>query len=74
MSYKVVKNAEGKVVAFGPNDNNYEPTIKVGETLTIEETLPKIIKEDLTERIAARQAVLDRLGLTEQEAQLLLGS
>jgi len=25
-------------------------------------------------RAAARQAVLDRLGLTEQEAQLLLGS
>ena len=28
----------------------------------------------LAAKAAARQAVLDRLGLTEQEAQLLLGS
>ena len=30
--------------------------------------------EALEAKVAARQAVLDRLGLTEQEAQLLLGS
>ena len=30
--------------------------------------------EALEAKAAARQAVLDRLGLTEQEAQLLLGS
>jgi len=31
-------------------------------------------KQAQADRAAARQAVLDRLGLTEQEAQLLLGS
>jgi hypothetical protein len=36
MTYKIVKNAAGEVVAFGPNDENYEPFIKDGETLTIE--------------------------------------
>jgi hypothetical protein len=36
MSYKIVKNTEGEVVAFGPNDDNYIPTIKAGEVLTIE--------------------------------------
>lgn len=30
--------------------------------------------EAVEAKVAARQAVLDRLGLTEQEAQLLLGS
>lgn len=36
MSYKIVKNAAGDIVAFGPNDENYEPFIKDGETLTVE--------------------------------------
>lgn len=40
MSYKVVRNASNAVVAWGPNDSNYEPTIAAGCTLTIEETLP----------------------------------
>lgn len=31
------------------------------------------IKEELEKRNAARQAILDRLGLTEEEARLLLG-
>lgn len=36
MSYKFVKNAAGELVAYGPNDDNYIPTIKDGEVLTIE--------------------------------------
>ena len=36
MTYKIVKNQLGEVVAFGPNEESYEPTIKDGETLTIE--------------------------------------
>lgn len=41
MNYKVVRN-NGHVVAFGPNDDNYEPALKQGETLTIEEMQPTI--------------------------------
>jgi len=40
MNYKIVRNAAGEMVCFGPNDNNYEPTIKAGETLTIEDAIP----------------------------------
>jgi hypothetical protein len=40
MTYKVVRNLNLGVVAFGPNDQNYEPTIKNGEVLTIEDVAP----------------------------------
>ena len=40
MSFKVVKTSSGAIVAFGPNDANYEPMLKNGEILTIEETPP----------------------------------
>ena len=40
MNYKIVRNAAGEIVCFGQNDNNYEPTIKDGETLTIEDAIP----------------------------------
>lgn len=40
MSYKVVRNSNGDIVAFGPNDDNYEPTVKEGEDLTIEDNAP----------------------------------
>ena len=40
MKFKVVRNAQGDVVAFGPNDNNYAPHVKPGEVLTIENTAP----------------------------------
>jgi len=39
-NYKVVRNTLNEVVCFGPNDNNYEPTLKTGEALTIEATMP----------------------------------
>jgi hypothetical protein len=61
MSYKIVKNTEGDVVAFGPNDDSYEPTVKDGETLTIESGKTA---EDL---IKAYQAKLAK------ELELLLG-
>ena len=41
MSYKVVRDSLGVVIAFGPNDNNYDPTIKNGEVLTIEANAPE---------------------------------
>lgn len=37
-------------------------------------TKQKQLEQNEIAKAAARQAVLDRLGLTEQEAQLLLGS
>jgi hypothetical protein len=47
MSYKIVKNSAGELVAFGPNDEHYEPTVKDGETLTIEsgKDVEDLIKE-----------------------------
>ena len=42
MNYKIVRNAAGEIVCFGPNDNNYEPTIKAGETLTREDAIPPL--------------------------------
>jgi hypothetical protein len=55
MSYKIVKNTAGEIVAFGPNDDHYEPTIKDGETLTIESGKAT---EDLIKEYQAKQAAL----------------
>jgi len=55
MSYKIVRNAAGDVVAFGPNDDHYEPTIKDGETLTIETGK---VAEDLIKEYQAKLAAL----------------
>ena len=82
MTYKIVKNDAGDVVAFGPNDGNYEPTLKDGETLTIESDK---VAEDLIEKHYVKEiahanqiandkaALLQRLGITAEEAKLLLG-
>lgn len=43
MSFKVVKNALNEVVCFGPNTEQYQPTIGAGQTLTIEADAPEII-------------------------------
>jgi len=40
MTYKIVRNSQGEVVAFGPNDGMYEPSVKSGEVLSIEDTIP----------------------------------
>jgi hypothetical protein len=42
MTYKIVRNAAGELICFGPNNNHYEPTIKAGETLTIEDAIPPL--------------------------------
>lgn len=82
MTYKIVKNAAGDVVAFGPNDENYEPMLKDGETLTIEsdkvgEDLVKEFQAKLAaaadKAAADKAALLERLGITADEAALLLG-
>ncbi len=81
MSYKIVKNSAGDVVAFGPDDENYLPTLKEGEIMTIEsgKTAEDLIKAHQAKLLAGAQqlatdkaAILDRLGITAEEAKLLL--
>ncbi len=55
MTFKVVRNDAGVVVAFGPDTNNYAPTIKAGEFLTVENTAP-VMPKTATE--TAREAKL----------------
>jgi hypothetical protein len=81
MSYKIVKNSAGDVIAFGPNDEHYVPTIKEGEILTIEtgKAAEDLIKAYQTKQLSNLNALatekallLDRLGITADEARLLL--
>ena len=78
MSYKIVRNADNEVVCFGPNDNNYEPVVKEGEELTIEDTIPSPSQKDL-DAVEAAVAVeasavekLVELGLTADEVAVLI--
>jgi hypothetical protein len=81
MTYKIVKDALGKVIAYGQNDDNYQPTIKVGEVLSIEtnaiaEPLIKAFTDKAKlaaeEHATAKAALLAKLGITADEATLLL--
>lgn len=40
MSYKVIRNSSSDVVAFGPDEEGYDPVIPEGCLLTIEEAQP----------------------------------
>lgn len=40
MNYKVIRNASGELICFGPNTNQYGPGIPAGAVLTIEATQP----------------------------------
>ena len=86
MSYVIVKNADGAVVSYGPNDGMYEPTLAQGEILTIEENdIAEPLIKEYTDRLqaeaednalaaqTAKNALLERLGITADEAALLLG-
>ena len=57
-------------------DRNMTPDEEVAHLAFVEqiEAQAQAQAEAVEAKAAARQAVLDRLGLTEQEAQLLLGS
>jgi hypothetical protein len=81
MSYKIVKDLQGNLVAFGPNDENYMPNIKENEILVVESGK---IAEDMISQYQAQQlsiasesankkaALLERLGITAEEAKILL--
>lgn len=55
MSYKIVRNANGDVIAWGENTEHFEPFIKEGDVLTIEENIPPPSDSQLA-AIAKRQA------------------
>jgi len=61
MSYKVVRDAVGTLVCFGPNDGMYEPTIKAGHTLTIEALQPVITPTYAELRVLEYPAIGDQL-------------
>ncbi len=42
MSFKVVRNEQGKCIAFGPNDGSYEPT----QAYTVEDDAPQFDQAD----------------------------
>ena len=80
MSYKIVRNTDGEVVCFGPNDNNYEPVVKEGEVLTIEDTIPSPSQEDAVVAAQASRDVAEAgcvekllgLGLTVDEVGIIV--
>jgi len=78
MSYKIVRNADNEVVCFGPNDNNYEPVVKEGEVLTIEDTIPSPSQEDLDAveaAVAVKASAVEKLvelGLTADEVAVVI--
>jgi len=53
MSYKVVRNSLGKVLAFGPDDDNYDPAIAGDCSLHIEDDEPALIPDQ--KKLAADQ-------------------
>lgn len=40
MSYKIVRDSSGQIICFGPNNDQYQPGIPEGATLTIEVGIP----------------------------------
>jgi len=62
MSYKIIKDAAGEMICWGPNDNNYEPSIPDGCTLEIVDVLPKPKPPSYTElRVAAYPSIEEQL-------------
>jgi len=82
MSYILVKDADDNLIAFGLNDGNYEPTLEAGQKRVIEDkaiALPIINKYLAALEVSQnalkdkKDALLERLGITADEAALLLG-
>ena len=73
MKYKVIKNSEGKIIAFGLDDNNYDPTIKDGEVLSLQDKQPVLDTTETDAKTAKRAEAIAKLGLTADEAAALFG-
>ena len=63
MTFKVVRNTAGNVIAFGPNDNNYEPSLGAGEALTVEDSEPVLNKSADEIATASKIAGIEILGV-----------
>ena len=59
MTYRVVKDAQGKIVAVGPDDGMYEPTLKAGEVLSIENKFPASHTQDLADTKSDHLAIVN---------------
>jgi hypothetical protein len=77
----MIKNADNELIAFGLDDGNYAPVVQNDQTLTTEDekiALPKInqflinLETKNSAKHAAKLALLERLGITADEAALLL--
>jgi len=44
MSFKIVTDSQGNIVAYGQNDDNYAPSVPQGCTLSTVAALPQITK------------------------------
>ena len=67
MNYKVVRELHGGLVCFGPNDENYGPSVKEGQRLNIEDNAPEHTQEE--------QIITQRAGMvcTRLQGRLTLG-
>jgi hypothetical protein len=77
----MIKNANNELIAFGLDDGNYAPVVQNDQTLSIEDekvALPEInkfladLKTKNSAQLAAKTALIQRLGITADEARLLL--
>ena len=77
MKYQIVRNAAGEVVCFGPDDGMYEPTLKAGEKLSVQDRLPEPSAKDVADDRKvddARASAIGKLkafGLTSDELRAL---
>ena len=63
MTYLVVRDKDGELVCFGPQNGMYKPVVKTGEVLSTEEALPqpsqqakdKELKERKLEELIAKK-------------------
>ena len=81
MKYIMIKNASNELISFGLDDGNYAPVVQSDQTSIVEDekiALPKIkafmldLEKKSSAQIAAKTALLQRLGITAEEAALLL--
>jgi hypothetical protein len=75
MTFKVIRNALGDVVSFGPDDEHYDPVVSQGGALTVEQDVP-IVTTDPNDIINAQiKALLDEYagnrGSLQMEVYLL---
>jgi hypothetical protein len=83
MTYKLVKNQNDELIAFGPDTDMYQPVIEQGQTLVIEDAkIAEPLIEGFMQKLAEEQAAIKEartsalaklaaLGLTKEEIAAL---